>query len=42
MLDNHFKNLISIYNQAPINKVYKPKMRLALGKCTIKMNKVGN
>ena len=38
MLDKHFKNLISIYNQAPINKVYKPRMRLALGKCTIKMN----
>ena len=30
MDDNHLKNLINIYNIAPINKFYKPKMNLSL------------
>ena len=35
MDNNHLKNLINIYNIASINKFYKPKINLSLGKSKI-------
>ena len=37
MDNNHLKNLINIYNIAPINKFYKPKIDLSLGKSTVEI-----
>ena len=42
MDNNHLKNLINIYNIAPINKFYKPKMNLSLGKSKIEMEVKNN
>ena len=37
MNQKHFKNIIKCYSIAPINKIFKPRMNLGLGKCEIKM-----
>ena len=42
MDNNHLKNLINIYNIAPINKFYKPKMNLSLGKSKIEIEVKNN
>ena len=42
MDNSHLKNLINIYNIAPINKFYKPKMNLSLGKSKIEIEVKNN
>ena len=37
MNKKHFKNIINGYSSAPINQIFKPKMKLSLGQCEIKM-----
>tara|TARA_Y100001970_G_C13541082_1_gene512284 strand:- start:13 stop:489 length:477 start_codon:yes stop_codon:yes gene_type:complete len=33
----HFNCLMNIYNKAPINQIYQPKIDLSLGECNIEM-----
>ena len=37
MNKKHFKNIINSYSNAPINQLFKPKMKLSLGQCEIEM-----
>ena len=37
MNNSHFDCLVNIYNNAPINKIYNPSMKLSLGECHIEM-----
>lgn len=37
MNKTHFKNIIKAYSNAPINQIFKPKMKLNLGECEINM-----
>ena len=37
MNKKHFKNIINGYSNAPINQLFKPKMKLSLGQCEIEM-----
>ena len=37
MNKKHFKNIINGYSNAPINQLFKPKMKISLGQCEIKM-----
>jgi uncharacterized protein (TIGR00369 family) len=37
MNKDHFKNIINGYGSAPINQIFKPKMKISLGKCEIEM-----
>ena len=37
MNKKHFKNIINGYSNAPINQIFKPKMKLSLGQCEIEM-----
>ena len=37
MNQEHFKNIINGYSNAPINQIFKPKMILSLGQCEIEM-----
>ena len=37
MNKTHFENIIKGYSNAPINQIFKPKMKLNLGECEINM-----
>ena len=37
MNKKHFKNIINVYSNAPINQLFKPKMKVSLGQCEIEM-----